>query len=416
MNNENTTGADDKQDLRQCLGTISDALVGYATKKVSQINSIAKDINGKLDTINGNFKNIPDRGDISQISEDVGNTLDEKLQEKLQDVHKNIDNTRGTLEGKIDAIDFDEDFDKLGGDIGRVSEKITAGFTEVYRNINGTRDNLSKKIDDKIQDVHNNIDSTRDIFSKTLTTIGGNVAEILRLQRKVESKLSETESQLADKQREIEALNAELQRVRGELKKANDEINSLHKDIGEKSGELTAANAERTSVEKSLSDWRAAAKIYVPVRNAMQKCPTFTDFLEQRGLTDDSEIGLFAFIQEIGRTRDFLSGVHSAALEAKKRQGNNPQPMTPDEVEVYEALNQCYRSIWEIDFDVFTTPGSRKSIAAPFEKTPFSREDATYFRDPRNRNLKFTKNIYVPLLLNEEGRMYIQAQVDAGNL
>ena len=54
--NENTAGADDKQGLRKCLGTISDAIVGYATEKVGQINSIAKDINEKLDTINGNSR------------------------------------------------------------------------------------------------------------------------------------------------------------------------------------------------------------------------------------------------------------------------------------------------------------------------------------------------------------------------
>lgn len=369
--NENTTGADDTQDLRECLSTISEALVGYATKKVSQINSMVKNIEKKID-------DLPDRGNIDQISEDVGNTLDEKL----GDVHK----------------------------------KITDSFTEAHKNINGTRDALSKKIDDKIQDVHKNIDSTREKFSGTLDTISGTVGEILRLQKDVASKLSETESQLADKQREIENLNAELQNVRAELQKANDEINSLHKDIGEKSGELTAANEERNSVEKSLSDWRAATKIYEPVRDAMQNCPTFSDFLEQRGLTDDSEIGLFAFIQDLGKTIDFLNEVHIAALNAKKGQGNTPQPMTPDEVAVYDALNQCYRDIWEIDFDVFTTPGSRKSIAAPFEKTPFVKEEAVYLKDPRNRNWKFTKNIYVPLLLNREGKPYKQAQVDASSM
>ena len=249
-----------------------------------------------------------------------------------------------------------------------------------------------------------------------LSIIGKTVTEILQLQKNVEAKLSETESQLADKQREIENLERELQTARADLKKANDEIDSLRKDIGEKSGELTAAHEERDSVEKSLSDWREAAKIYVPVRNAMQKCPIFTDFIEQRGLTDDSEIGLFAFIQDLGKTIDFLNEVHVAATNAKKGQGNNPQPMTPEEAKVYDALNKCYRSIWEIDFDVFTTPGSRKSIAAPFEKTPFVKEEAAYLKDPRSRNWKFTKNIYVPLLLNREGKPYKQAQVDASSM
>ena len=89
--------------------------------------------------------------------------------------------------------------------------------------------------------------------------------------------------------------------------------------------------------------------------------------------------------------------------------------MSKEELAVYEALNKCYRRIWNINFDVFVTPGERKPIGEEIYKIFFSKDDAIVLRDPRNRSMKYTKGIYVPLLLNREEKMYKQAYVEAVN-
>lgn len=120
-------------------------------------------------------------------------------------------------------------------------------------------------------------------------------------------------------------------------------------------------------------------------------------------------------MQEIDTGVEFLKDVHKTAVEFKNEKGAGVEPMTAAERKVYLALNACYRQLWNIDFDVFTAPGSRQPLGEPFQKADFNSKEATALKDPRNKGFRFTKNIYVPLLLNGAGSILLPAYVDAGN-
>ena len=360
-----------------------------------------------------------------------------------------------------DTSDVKNLFDAVLNYVTQKTDDSNAILTEIrekFNAINGERDANSG-----IQGIHDNIDRTfarieeigGDIGGRfngvdgKLSELGSNVAEILRIQRDeisglrqsaeklagVEAKLSEAQEQIkskdveiADLSKKIEDQNAEIKTLQGNLKSSQKKFDDMQaeeqKAIDELKKQLADSSTEREDIEKNLSvtgesltTWRESVKIYIPVRKALAKCATFKNLLEARGLTDDSEIGILAFVREIGtgKNLDFLDAIYEAAKDLRSKQPV-PQPMTSDEVEVYNALNQCYRQTHNINHDVFTTPGSRNSIAESFEKIPFSAKEASALKTPTVKNFKFTKKIYVPMLVNEIGTMKRQALVEASNI
>ena len=408
----------------------------YAVKKVNQINNLAKDIRGDIkglsDTIGEIKIKIDDNlnGKISDIPDDLG--------QKFQDIHANIDNRRKELGEEISAVSKNLDgkfasvetkISGLEGKVAGIPENLSGKFDSVETRISGLEgkvdgipENLSGKftgVENRISGLEGKVDGVSQnisVVNDNIIKLGGVVDEILRIQREVQAKLAETEAQLSAKQNEINRLTGEVSEAKAKIGSLNNQIDEKIKAANSLRHSLDTAYSERNSAEKSLSVWKDAVEIYVPVREALRNCETFRNLLEQRGLTDDSEIGLFTFVQELGKTMDFLGQIHTVAVDAKKQQGANPQLMTYDEAEVYRALNRCYRKIWNVDFDVFTTPGSRKSLDAPFEKTEFNKDEAFYMKDMRNKSLRYTINLYVPLLLNREGKPSKMAYVDASNL
>ena len=371
------------------------------------------------------------------------------FKDELQHVHKNIDDTRENLFTRIDSIpaSLDEKFKSVNSEISSVSETLGGKIVELERKVTGIPSSLEQKfsgindrinaLEGKVSSIPENLSGKFDsvetrigglegkvagvsqnisVVNDNIIKLGGVVDKILRIQQEVQAKLAETEEQLSDKQDKINRLTGEVSEAKAKIDSLNKQIDEKIKDADSLRLSRDTAYSERDSAKKSLSVWKDAVEIYVPVREALRNCETFRNLLEQRGLTDDSEIGLFTFVQELGKTMDFLGQIHTVAVDAKKQQGANPQLMTYNEAEVYRALNRCYRKIWNVDFDVFTTPGSRKSLDAPFEKTEFNKDEAFYMKDMRNKSLRYTINLYVPLLLNREGKPSKMAYVDASNL
>ena len=366
------------------------------TKQVNDtIEIIRKDIGGvakKLDEVKDavNANNVSDRiselkqgsdgvqGEIGAVKETLGNRFD-AADEKLMTVGDRISELKQGVERIESGIS-----DGVQGEIGTVKETLGNRFDAVDEKLTTLTTNFNKLFDEQ-------------------------AAELERLRAEA-AQVEVLKTQAADKDKEISNLSADLNFSKEKSDGLSKELESVAGKLIEAQKELETERQDSAAAKEALKVWREAVADYVPVRDALKNCSVFGKLLEECGLTDETDIGLFAFVQELGKTMDFLSYIHAAALDAKKSQ---PQLMSKEELAVYEALNRCYRCIWKIDFDVFVTPGERKPIGDAFYKIPFSKDDAVVLKDPRNRSMKFVKGIYVPLLLNREGKMYKQAYVEA---
>lgn len=379
--------------LGELIDSIKELLVQYFHGKVDEVNKIVDEIRGdikivsdEIDETTGAVNDI--RGEIAQIKSGLNDGVQGELGEIKESLDNKFDNLKAELEGKFNGL-----HSGLEGKFGDV--------------------------DNRFSEINNKVEEILKIYHDELNQLREEVKEIPVLKIKID----DTQSALTQAQQTIESQNSEIGRLTDGLNGANERISELETNLKTETDNLEKTRDDLEVEKRSSADtkdelqaWKDAVKIYAPVRDAIKNCETFNRILDERGLNDDSELGLFAFVQELGKTIDFVRDIHKTALDAKKRQGNQPQLMTPEEIAVYSALNKCYRAIWNIDFDIFTSPGSRKPIDDPFEKFPFNKDEAIFFKDFRNKTLKYTQGIYIPMLLTRERKMYMQAYVDAGNL
>ncbi|MBQ9441890.1 MAG: hypothetical protein IJU55_02640 [Selenomonadaceae bacterium] len=373
---------------------------------------------------------------LSDLFDEVKKITSKYFDEKVGDANKMFER----IEKKIDDMSGKvEGFQDVGKKIDNIPDSLDEKFNGVHENINRTftkTDEIHRKIGEipaaleekfqncgrKIESGFSEVDGKFSAVEKNISALSADVGKILKIYEDEILSLKKSAEVVPGLKLQIETQQKEISTLTADLNTAQNEKNSLAKELGEKENELKIAlenfqraQEESADAKKSLQTWEEAAEIYKPVRTALNNCETFQKFVEERGLNDNSDAGLFLFVQELGKTIDFVNDIYQVAVELKKNQGNNAQPMTAEETAVYDALNKAYRKIWNIDFDIFTTPGNRKNISEPFEKTAFSNE-AINLKDPRNKSLKYTTKIYVPMLLSREGRMYKPAFVEAGNL
>lgn len=341
---------------------------------------------------------------IDQIKKLVVNYLD-GIAKQFNDAFDSIHNDISDVSNKLDDVKSAVDASNIGGDIQDLKQKIAQIESGISEGIQGELSTVNQTLDKRF----NSLDSQLNTVAEKVEQLVGEKTRELENLRGEAAQASVLRSTLTEINKQISELETNLA-----------ESQKLQKDLRDKADiaqtELKTERQTSAATKAALQVWRDSVACYVPVRDAMNNCEVFQKFLEGRGLLGDSDEVLFAFVQELGKTIDFLRDVHQAALDARKAQGNNPAIMSKEEIAVYESLNSCYRRIWNIDFDVFVTPGERKSLKEDFYKPSFNKDDAVVLKDPRNRSLRFVKDIYVPLLLNREKRMYKQAYVEASNL
>ncbi len=161
----------------------------------------------------------------------------------------------------------------------------------------------------------------------------------------------------------------------------------------------------KEKAEEKVEKWTSSANIYEPVRTAITKCAIFRPIVEKYDLDDMSDTGLLVYAQAIGKTDSFAFEIYNTALENKKQ---TKEYMTYDEAEVYDALNKVY------GYDVFALPGGQ-NITENFNRTYFDASTSIYLHSPREKGLPYTTGIYVPILMNKDGRVSNKAYVDASN-
>ena len=373
--------------LSDLFDKVKEITLKYFDEKVGDANKMFERIEKKIDDMSGKVEGFQD------VCKKIDNVPD-SLDEKFNGVHENINRT---------FTKTDEIHRKIG--------EIPAALEEKFQNCGR-----------KIESGFSEFDGKFSAVEKNISALSADVGKILKIYEDEILSLKKSAEVVPGLKLQIETQQKEISTLTADLNNAQNEKNSLEKSLYEKENELKTAQEnfqraqeESADAKKSLQTWEEAAEIYKPVRTALNNCETFQKFVESRGLNDNSDAGLFIFVQELGKTIDFVNDIYQVAVDLKKNQGNNAQPMTAEETAVYDALNKAYRKIWNIDFDIFTTPGNRKNISEPFEKTAFSNE-AINLKDPRNKSLKYTTKIYVPMLLSREGRMYKPAFVEAGNL
>ena len=181
-------------------------------------------------------------------------------------------------------------------------------------------------------------------------------------------------------------------------------VGNLQKNLDTLKGELEAKKAVLASIN-------AVFLLYEPVREKLQSCQTFAEVLTEKGLTGSDSTTLFGLARAIGETTDFAERLHSVAVAQKK---DSKEAMTNAEASVYQALNECYRSIWDIDFDIFICPGNQ-SVISSYQCTDFNKNDMVNLLDPRDKISKYAQKVYVPLLQSRTGNRIYPAQVKAGN-
>lgn len=353
------------------FGTIGTLIDKIKDLVVDYFNGITKQFNDTIDEIRGDIKGVSEKIDGVQAAVDANNVSDE-----IQALKQNVANI------------------ELG---------INDGVQSEIGAVKNTLDNRFDAVDGKLATLTENFNRLFNEQETEMNRLRADAAQVENLR-----------TTLAEKEHDFNELNAEFKSLQEKYGNLSNEFTDMDGKFTAAQDELKIERQNSSAAQNALQMWRDAVADYAPVRDAMKNCDTFGKLLEERGLNDETDVGLFAFVQELGKTIDFLRDVHQMALDAKKSQAV-PALMTADELAVYEALNKCYRRIWNIDFDVFVTPGERKPVGDIFYKIPFNKDDAIVLKDLRNKSLKLVKGIYVPLLLNREGKMYKQAYVDAVN-
>ena len=317
-------------------------------------------------------------------------------------------NTSKAIDGLKEAVE--KDFNELGKTLENIRGDV--------KGVSGKLDKLDSNVKQEVESIKFVISNGNDTLIDSFKEIKSDLSKLIKRQDEELEDLRDKANRVEELRKTLTEKNNLIDELNDKLKRAEDEAGNLSRELQDMDAKLTAAQDElrierqnHDATKMALQSWRDAVADYAQVRDAMQNCSTFENLLKDRGLTDETEKGLFAFVQELGKTIDFLSSVYQAAYDARKVQ---PTLMTKEECAVYMALNRCYRKIWNIDFDVFVTPGNRP-ISDDIEKIPFSRDDSIALKDPRNRSFRYVTGIYVPLLLGREGNKVKPAYVEAVN-
>ena len=215
---------------------------------------------------------------------------------------------------------------------------------------------------------------------------------------------------------QVSCKEKDLQQVKEVLNEQIAKIQIEKNELGAKL-DKTQRLFEQSSIECENAKQRYMESIelyelYRPVLTALQACTVFCPIVEKYLLEGSGIKPLFALARQIGVSIDFAKELYDMAKDAKKQ---NAETITDGERRVYEALNQCYRSLWKVDFDIYRQPG-HQAITEDFQKVKYDTSESENLANSRDRNSKYAQEVYVPSLWARTGNVYFKALVKAGNL
>jgi len=294
-------------------------------------------------------------------------------------------------------------------------------------------------LNDKIKNLSDDVRRGEDKVNKLGRLLFGSVDEntcgaIRELRNEFNNKINDLKTCIQDAnvlQADLNEKNNELTRLKNELETVNVDISNKNKSLQKETEEKTRLKESLKIAQEQLSDfsnlkekydiidknekklkadlaiWEDFAKIYNPIKETIEDCQTVQSLLDEYNLHNIQD-----YIRVIGESIDFAKAVHEKAKQSKQE---NMVSITLEEKRVYSALNDCYRQVWGIDFDIFTQPNG-KNVSDDFEKKEFDSSREIDLINPRDKNSKYSQELYVPLLKNRNGDIYAKAQVKAGNI
>lgn len=235
----------------------------------------------------------------------------------------------------------------------------------------------------------------------------------------LEAEVDDLMGKKAKLKKQIEELEKELKKQNMDYAKLAEGKKDVEAELSVKTEACSAMESAKAKVEVVLTSWQENAKIYLPALAALQACELFQPVVEKYALEGDTVDAQFRLITAIGRSIDFAKLLCKTSLDAKnlavKQKNMAATEMTEEEIEVYVAVNACYRQCFGIDFDVFRAAGNQ-DIGTEFTKVPFNKDEVENLQDPKVKNLKYAQKTLVPVLYSPEtGKIFSRGQVKAGN-
>ena len=221
-------------------------------------------------------------------------------------------------------------------------------------------------------------------------------AKDMECQTALQKQKDEDATVLEEKKKEFTETISHLQEEKNqEIQRLKDENASLRAS----QNDVEPLRAQLAAEKDALGAWEEFAKPYSDVQQAMEACPAFGAFREEKGLHET-----FDYIRTFGSTLDFAIDLFDFMAKVKL-ETKNPNPMTPEEQAVYTAVNACYCATCHIEHDVFRGP----EPGAAYDKSTV--ED---MEEPKNR-WKKVQFVYVPVLYSLDNGVYKLGKVRGKN-
>ena len=362
--------------------------------------------------------NIPTRDEEPKL-DSIKDYIDENVKSKIDHLENELKSlivTKGEFESfksQINIYELWTIINEMKNNENSINSKVETLSGNVESGVNKVN-SLGKLLFGSVdENTCGAIQKLRDEFNSKFNELKGCIQDAEKLQ----SALNEKNEELTRLKTNLESVNNEKIKKEESLKQITQNKESLEQKLADTQKQLSMLNGlkdgyddisnDKKRLESELAIWKDFAKTYNPVKEAIEDCQTVQSLRDKYNIENIQD-----YIRVIGENIDFAKAVHDKAKQSKLE---NAVGITPEEKRVYSALNDCYRQVWGIDFDIFTQPNGN-AVSDDFEKKEFDSSREINLINPRDKNSRYSQELYVPLLKNKNGDIYAKAQVKAGNI
>ncbi len=256
------------------------------------------------------------------------------------------------------------------------------------------------------EDFEKNTERIHDLISansKNIISSMGDIDEIKANYQQLEGKY-----QTADKERlqVIEECNIFKSKLE-EANKKNSELSCVEEKV-------QILEQEKNRLLDKVHSWDEMLAIYQEIDNAFNRCEQLKGYLEIKGLNGEGEKRIFQLAIAIGQTQSFARGLYEYAKKMKKE---NLCAMNQSEVNVYDALNRCYRDACNINFDIFSY-ADHTSLSDGFKECNFNSNVMEDLQDYREKGFNKVDFVFVPAMrsLDGDGTTFVVKSIVRGKM